>query len=170
MRKRTEGARRTRGNGQKAVKELESKYLKITNETIHAAQEALATTSITSGEDPDNYINQFTRLRSLPTEMEEPVTDRHFTDIVLHGLTEAYGDVKLMTLKDPDFDLPKIQCVLRHFDLHGISRNKTGTIAGHGTSVDAVGAQTRTDNTETKLVVNFDDDLVSISLILTTTW
>ena len=55
MTKHAEGTRGTRGNGQKAVKELESKYLKITNETIRATQEALATTSMTSGQDPDNY-------------------------------------------------------------------------------------------------------------------
>ena len=45
MTKHAEGARGTRGNGLKAVKELESNYLKITNETIRAAQEEIATTS-----------------------------------------------------------------------------------------------------------------------------
>ena len=50
-----EGARGTRGNGKKAVKKLESKYLKITNETIRATG-ALAFTSMTSGQDPDKYI------------------------------------------------------------------------------------------------------------------
>lgn len=138
--KHAEGARGTRGNGQKAVKELESKYLKITNETIRATQEALATTSMTSGQDPDNYINELTRLRNLLTEMEEPITDRHFTDIVLQGLTEEYRDVKLMTWKDPDFDLPKIQSVLRHLYLDGLSRNKTGRIAGRGTAMTATSA------------------------------
>ncbi|CAN0303785.1 unnamed protein product, partial [Laminaria digitata] len=67
---------------------------------------------MTSGQDPDNYINELTRLRNLLTEMKEPITDRHCTDIVLQGLTEEYRDVKLMTRKDPDFDLPKIQSVL----------------------------------------------------------
>ena len=137
VRKHAEGARRTRGNGQKAVKELESKYLKITNETIRATQEALATTSLTSREDPENYINELTRLCNLLTEMEEPITDRHFTDIVLQGLTEEYRDVKLMTWKDPDFGLPKIQCVRRHLYLDGISRNKTGRLDGRGTVMTA---------------------------------
>ncbi|CAN0599404.1 unnamed protein product, partial [Laminaria digitata] len=50
------------------------------------------------------------RLRNLLTE-KEPITGRHFTDVVLQGLTEEYRDVKLMTWKDPDFDLPKIQAV-----------------------------------------------------------
>ena len=52
------------------MKELEYKYLNITNETIRATQEALATTSTTSGQDPDSYINELTRLLSLLTEME----------------------------------------------------------------------------------------------------
>ena len=38
---------------------------------------------MTSGQDLDHYINGLTLLRSLATEMEEHITDRHFTDIVL---------------------------------------------------------------------------------------
>ena len=68
--KHAEGTRGTRGNGQTTMKELEYKYLNITNETIRATQEALATTSTTSGQDPDSYINELTRLLSLLTEME----------------------------------------------------------------------------------------------------
>ncbi|CAM9643466.1 unnamed protein product, partial [Laminaria digitata] len=51
---------------------------------------------LASGQDPDNYINELTRLLNLLTEMEEPITDRHFTDIVLQGLMEEYRDVKQM--------------------------------------------------------------------------
>ena len=72
--------------------------------------------------------------------MEEPITDRPFADIVLRGLTEEYRDVKLMTWKDPDFDLPKIQSVLRHLYLDGLSRNRTGRIAGRGTAMTATSA------------------------------
>ena len=35
---------------------------------------------MTSGQDPDNHINELTQLHNLLTEMEEPITDRHFTD------------------------------------------------------------------------------------------
>ena len=95
-----EGASGTRGNGQKAVKQLESKYLKNTNKMIPATQEALATTSMTSGQDLD-HINELTRLRNLLTEMEERITDRHFTDIVPQDLTEEYMGVKLDDLEGP---------------------------------------------------------------------
>lgn len=70
---------------------MKLKYLKIANErdeTIRAKQEALATTSLAPAKDPGNYINKLTRLRNLLAEMEEPVTNRHFTDIVLQGPTE----------------------------------------------------------------------------------
>ena len=35
---------------------------------------------MTSRQDPDNYIDELTRLRNLLTEMEELITHRHFTD------------------------------------------------------------------------------------------
>ena len=95
---------------------------------------------MTSGQDPDNYINEPTRLRNLLIEMEEPITYRHFTDIILQGLTEEYRNVKLMTWKYPDFDLPQNQSVLRHFYLDGLSRNMTGRIAGRGTAMTATSA------------------------------
>ena len=38
-----------------------------------------------------------------------------------------------MTWKDPGFDFPNIQSVLRHVYLDGLSGNKTGIIAGGGT-------------------------------------
>ena len=45
-----------------------------------------------------------------------------------------------MTWKDPDLDLPKIQSALRHLYLDGLSRNKTGNIAGRGTAMTAASA------------------------------
>lgn len=77
---------------------------------MRVTQEALATTSMTPVTDPENYINELMRLCNLVTEMKEPFTDRRLSDIVRQGLTENNWDVKLMTWKDPDFDLTKIQC------------------------------------------------------------
>ena len=59
-----EGAGGTRGNASKAVKELGSKSLKITNEAMRATQEAIATASLTPGQDPDNYIKELMRQRN----------------------------------------------------------------------------------------------------------
>lgn len=33
---------------------------------------------MTPGQDSDNYINEFTQLRHLVTEMEEPIAYRNF--------------------------------------------------------------------------------------------
>ena len=41
------------------------------------------TTLLTPGQYHDNYINELIRLRNLPTETEEPITNSHLADIVL---------------------------------------------------------------------------------------
>lgn len=50
--------RGTRGDEQKAMKELEEKYLRITNEIIRALQAAVAAPSMEPIEDPDHDIMQ----------------------------------------------------------------------------------------------------------------
>ncbi|CAN0244684.1 unnamed protein product [Laminaria digitata] len=93
-----------------------------------------------SDEDPDNYTMQATRLRSRLAAVKEPVTDCHFTDVIVQGLPEIYRDIKLTTYKDLHFDLPKIQSTMRHLYLDGLSRGKSGKIAGRGTIMIAATA------------------------------
>ncbi|CAN0595317.1 unnamed protein product, partial [Laminaria digitata] len=107
--------RGTRGDGQKAIKELEQKYLRATNETILAFEAKLAATAMEPDEDPDSFIMQATRLRSRLAAVKEPVTDRHYTDVIVQGLPESYHDIKLTTYKDPDLDLSKIQSTMRTY-------------------------------------------------------
>ncbi|CAN0560278.1 unnamed protein product, partial [Laminaria digitata] len=107
--------RGTRGDGQKAIKELEQTYLRVTNETIRAFEAKLAATAMEPDEDPYNFIMQATRLRSRLAAVKEPVTDRHFTEIIVQGLPESYRDIKLTTYKDPDLDLSKIQSTMRTY-------------------------------------------------------
>lgn len=134
-------SRGTCGDGQAAMKELESKYLKVTNEYIRATQKALANTEMHLGQDPDEYINEATVLRERLTEMKEPISDRHFMDIILEGLTDTYKDVKLMTWKDPDIDLSKIQSVLRHVYQDEQSRKTDRGVAGRGFAMAAKGLE-----------------------------
>lgn len=61
-------------------------------------------------------------------EMKETITYRHFMDIILQGLTSEYRDVKLMTRKDSEFDLPKIQPVPRHLCLDELSRSNKSSL------------------------------------------
>ena len=95
---------------------------------------------MTPGKRTENYINELTRLRNLLMERKESIKDRCSIDIVLQGLTEEYQDVKLMTWKDTEFDLTKMQSVLRHLYLDGLSRNKTRKIAGRSTTMTATSA------------------------------
>ena len=122
--------RGTRGNRQKAMKDLEDKYPRVSNEIIRALQAELAATSMEPDEDPDTYIMKANRLRRKLAAVKEPVTNRHFTNIIVQGLLENYRGIKLTTYKDPDFNLSKIQDSMRHLYLHGLSRKNT--IAGRG--------------------------------------
>jgi len=130
--KHADDSRGTRGDGQAAMNELEAKYLSITNESIRATQRALTEIQMEVGQDPDEYINEATLLRDRLHEMKEPITDRHFMDIILQGLTDQYKDVKLMIWKDPDIKFDKIQSVLRHVYQDEQSRNRIGGVYGRG--------------------------------------
>lgn len=77
-----------------------------------------------------NHINELTLLHNLLSEMEALITYRLSTDTFL------YRPINLLTWLDP-IDLPKIQSVLHHVHLDGLSRNKTGTIAGRGAVMTA---------------------------------
>ena len=48
--------RRTRGDGQTAMKELESNNLRVTNDTFRALQATLAVTAMEPDVDPCHYI------------------------------------------------------------------------------------------------------------------
>ena len=65
--------RGTRGDGQKAITEIEENNVRVTNETIRALRAALSATSTEPDDDPDHYITQATRLRSRLAAVNEPV-------------------------------------------------------------------------------------------------
>ena len=117
--------RDTRGDGQKTMKtKLEEKYLRVTYQTIRALPAALVASTMRPDEDLDHYIVKGKRLVSRLTAVKEPVTEWHFKEIAVHVLPEKYRDIKLTTLKDPEFDLPKIQATMHHLYLDDLSRNK----------------------------------------------
>lgn len=117
------------------MQNLESKYLRVTNETICALHATLSASSLKPGEDPDNYRAKAKRISSRFAAAKEPVTDRHLTNIVVQGLPESYRDMKLTTCKDPDFDLNNIQATMRHLYLDRPAGNETERIAGRETVV-----------------------------------
>ena len=68
-------------------------------------QAELTAKSMEPNEDPGTYIIKANRLRRKLAAVREPVTDRHFADIIVQGFPENYRDVNLTAYKDPDFNL-----------------------------------------------------------------
>ena len=66
------------GNGQKAWQELESKFLKVTDEVIRAKLAELVATSMKPDQDPDDYFMEAILKRNEVAGMGEPMTDRRF--------------------------------------------------------------------------------------------
>ena len=66
--------RGTRGDGPQAIKELQEKYLRVTDETARALQATLAATTMGPDEDPDHYVVKAKRLLNRLTAVKEPVT------------------------------------------------------------------------------------------------
>ena len=137
------GHANTAAEDRNVAKGLQLEYLKITNEAIRAAQEALTTinTSMMCA-----HVQAVAGARTRPQQLqlahataqstdqiEKWTTDRHFTDIVVQSLTEEDRKANLSTWKDPNYHLPNILAVHRHLYPHGLQRNKTGRITGSST-------------------------------------
>ena len=63
MHKQRKGTNGTRGHGQKAWQKMHSKYMTATDETIRCKSAELVATTMTLGQDPDEYF-----LRASPTK------------------------------------------------------------------------------------------------------
>ena len=96
------------GNGQKAWQELESKFLKVTDDIIRAKLAELAATSMKPGQDPDDYFMEATLKRNEVTWMGEPMTERRFKDILVQGFTDEYDPVKFQIYRESSSDLDDI--------------------------------------------------------------
>ena len=78
----------TRGHGQNAWQELHSKYMTATDEISRCKSAELVTTTMTSGQDPDEYFLPAFLLRDQVGNMGEPITGRNFKDIMIQGMTD----------------------------------------------------------------------------------
>lgn len=74
---------RTGYNGQKAWQELESKFLKVTDEVIRAKLAELATTSVIPGQGLDDCYMEAILRHNEVAGMGEPTTDRRFKYILV---------------------------------------------------------------------------------------
>ena len=129
----------TSRDGLKALQELVNKYNKVPDEVIRAAMEKLVNISMTQGQDSDDYFMEKTFARSELEKMGEPISDRRFKDVCVQGFTAEYEDIKLITYRDPTFDIDQMQTTMRHLHLGDLSRNDgaKGAIAGRGIAMTA---------------------------------
>ena len=91
------------------MKEMKSKYLKITNETVRATQEALATYEHDVATGP-RQLHRRAHATAQPTDRDGRT--HHAQALhrrVLQGLIKEYREVELINWKEPDFDFQKIQ-------------------------------------------------------------
>ena len=92
-------------------------------------------------EDPGNYIMKVTRIDSRVAAVNEPVADRHFTDMIVQRFLESYSDIKLKTYKYPEFDLANTQATMKHLYLNRLPGNPDNKDClswhGHDSSIES---------------------------------
>ncbi|CAB1099771.1 unnamed protein product [Ectocarpus sp. CCAP 1310/34] len=75
----------------------------------------------------------------------EPISDRRFKDICVHGFSDEYEDVKLMVFRDPTFNVLDMQPTMRNIFLDEQSRKGwKGRIAGRGFAMATTAAKKKT--------------------------
>ena len=130
--------RGTRGDGQKVIKELEEKYLRVTDETIHALQAALATATMGPDEGPDHYIVKAKRMRRRLTAVKEPVTalqghhrPRTSREIPRHQADDLQGP-RVRSAEDPGHYAPSLpgRLVAQQGQGHAYRRTWHGDVCG----------------------------------------
>ena len=88
-----EATTRIRGNGQEPLLELTKKYFEVMDQTIRSKTAEPMATSMTDGQDPDEYFPRTTLVRGQVQRIGEHVSDRRVKDIMVQGLTTDYREV-----------------------------------------------------------------------------
>ena len=70
-------------NGQAAWNALEEKYNSHTKEATRAYHEKLRSTKMKSGDDPDDFLYTMDGFRERLEDMDQPVPDERYEDIIL---------------------------------------------------------------------------------------
>ena len=66
------------------------------------------------GEDPDEYFLKAARYRAELLRTDEPITDRHFKDIIIQGISSEYDNIKFRVYRNPTFNPDEIQSTMRN--------------------------------------------------------
>ena len=91
------------------------------------------------GEDPDEFFLKTTRYRAELWNMDEPITDRHFKDIIIQGISREYDNIKFFCVyRDPSFNLDEIQSTMRNVYRDEILRRDKKAFGSRKTVMTAV--------------------------------
>ena len=72
--------------------------------------------------------------------MDEPITDRHFKDIIIQGISREYVNIKFCVYRDPTFNLDEIQSTMRNVYRDDILCRDKNTVGNRKTVMTAVRA------------------------------
>ena len=132
--------------------ELVKKYDYQSDEVIRTLRAKLEQIRMGPGEDPDMYFLKAARYRAELLRMDEPITDRHFKDIIIQGISSEYDNIKFCVYRDPTFNLDEIQSTMRNVYRDDIlrrdSKNTVGSQKTVMTDVRTIGrkGQVTSDN------------------------
>lgn len=111
-------------NKQKGLQKMATKYKKVTDEIIRGSMERLGNTSMEPDQDPDDNFTEKLIARFKLEKMGEPFSDRGLKSICVQRFTAEYKDTKLMTYRDPTFDIEQIPSTMLHLHLVTQRRSK----------------------------------------------
>ena len=128
------------GNGQAAWNALEEKYNSHTKEATRAYHEKLNSTKTKPGDDPDDFLYTMDGFRERLKDMDQPVPDERYEDIILQAIPAEYERVRTASYERRDFHLADIRRMMSALYIDCLSRpNNSPLVAGRGVAVQATG-------------------------------
>ena len=133
------------GNGQAAWSALEEKYNSHTKEARRAYHQKLHSTKIKSGNDPDDFLYTMDGFRERLEDMDQPIPDERYEDIILQALPTQYERICTASYERRDFYLADIWRMMSSLYIDYLSRpNNSPLVAGRGVTMQATGGDDST--------------------------
>ena len=133
------------GSGQAAWNVLEKKYNSNTKKARRAYHEYLHNAKMKSGDDPDDFLYTMDGYRERLKDMNQPVPDERYEDIILQALSADYERVRTASYERRDFHLTDIRRMMSALYIDCLSRpNNSLLVAGSGVAMQATGGDDST--------------------------
>ena len=93
-----------------------------------------------SDDDPDDFLYTMDGIRERLEDMNQPVPDERYEDIILQALPAEYGRVRTASYERRDFHLTDIQRMMSALYIDCLSRsNNSLLVAGRRVAMKATG-------------------------------